>query len=636
MRAKEFIIEDAFNGIDISIEVEDDEIMVKATSNGRELGHVLFVDEGEYLMPQDLEVDERYQGQGIAATMYNYVKSKGYKIRRSGQQTDAGAGFWAKHRPEQNVWEQSVAEGVPQPGKSSGKPISWIDPTKVVTKYLTLDEIFKSVSGIPYYNNVVTDRDNKDFTWGVTKRVIQYAKELVIRPDTYKNWPPIIVLDGKLQDGAHRISTIYLMQQRVQPNNPIWKNAKLKVEFGTSDNVKQGVAEEVNPEILSTKHTLPTENITMGNYEFNARIYTGENPGLQIRAYDPKLRQGIQLIGNAYFVVHKDEKGNTWLESDDTVVRPSYYGKGVAAMMYAFAKSLGNDIKPSDIQEPLGKKMWKKWGKDAKNLVGEQGVAENAENLHIGDPIIITGKGIEFEGTTGEIVSFGQQNRFVVVNLYNHGKHSFHSSDVSYNEYAGSDEEEARAYDSDSDARNWNMDEQGVAEGQGEQISKTKALNSLRKELMNSYEYMKCANLEEFKHRLQWLSEGMLKNHMTDGKSTVINREEIKIYQEYRKKREQIQRGLTQGVAEDWNKVNHHDKTDGLSQKAVNAYRREHPGSKLKTAVTTKPSKLKAGSKDAKRRKSFCARMSGNKGPMKDEHGKPTPKAKALRRWNCE
>ena len=157
------------------------------------------------------------------------------------------------------------------------------------------------------------------------------------------------------------------------------KSEKLKKQSDKLDklaNKGQGVAEEVNPEILSTKHSLPTENITMGNYEFNARIYTGENPGLQIRAYDPKLRQGIQLIGNAYFVVHKDEKGNTWLESDDTVVRPSYYGKGVAAMMYAFAKSLGNDIKPSDIQEPLGKKMWKKWGKDAKNLVGEQGVAE--------------------------------------------------------------------------------------------------------------------------------------------------------------------------------------------------------------------------------------------------------------------
>ena len=89
-------------------------------------------------------------------------------------------------------------------------------------------------------------------------------------------------------------------------------------------------------------------------------------------------------------------------------------------------------------------------------------------------------------------------------------------------------------------------------------------------------------------------------------------------------------------LEEDWNKVNKQDKTDGLSQKAVNAYRRENPGSKLKTAVTTKPSKLKPGSKAAKRRKSFCARMSGNKGPMKKPNGKPTPKALALRRWNCE
>jgi hypothetical protein len=93
---------------------------------------------------------------------------------------------------------------------------------------------------------------------------------------------------------------------------------------------------------------------------------------------------------------------------------------------------------------------------------------------------------------------------------------------------------------------------------------------------------------------------------------------------------------ISELLKEDWNKVNKQDKTDGLSQKAVNAYRRENPGSKLKTAVTTKPSKLKPGSKAAKRRKSFCARMSGNKGPMKKPNGKPTPKALALRRWNCE
>jgi hypothetical protein len=73
----------------------------------------------------------------------------------------------------------------------------------------------------------------------------------------------------------------------------------------------------------------------------------------------------------------------------------------------------------------------------------------------------------------------------------------------------------------------------------------------------------------------------------------------------------------------------------GLNAKGVASYRAANPGSKLKTAVTTKPSKLKPGSKDAKRRKSFCARMSGVEGPMKKPNGKPTRKALALRKWNC-
>jgi len=55
----------------------------------------------------------------------------------------------------------------------------------------------------------------------------------------------------------------------------------------------------------------------------------------------------------------------------------------------------------------------------------------------------------------------------------------------------------------------------------------------------------------------------------------------------------------------------------------------------IHTAVTTPPSKLKPGSKAAKRRKSFCARMGGMPGPMKDEKGRPTRKAMSLRRWHC-
>jgi hypothetical protein len=84
-----------------------------------------------------------------------------------------------------------------------------------------------------------------------------------------------------------------------------------------------------------------------------------------------------------------------------------------------------------------------------------------------------------------------------------------------------------------------------------------------------------------------------------------------------------------------WHRKEGKNKKGGLNAKGVASYRREHPGSKLQTAVTTKPSKLKKGSKAAKRRKSFCARMSGVKGPMKKPNGKPTRKALALRKWNC-
>jgi len=83
-----------------------------------------------------------------------------------------------------------------------------------------------------------------------------------------------------------------------------------------------------------------------------------------------------------------------------------------------------------------------------------------------------------------------------------------------------------------------------------------------------------------------------------------------------------------------WRRKEGKDPKGGLNRKGVASYRRENPGSKLKMAVTTKPSKLKPGSKAANRRKSFCARMGGMKGPMKKD-GKPTRKALALRKWNC-
>lgn len=77
----------------------------------------------------------------------------------------------------------------------------------------------------------------------------------------------------------------------------------------------------------------------------------------------------------------------------------------------------------------------------------------------------------------------------------------------------------------------------------------------------------------------------------------------------------------------------HKSSTGGLTQKGRDSYNAK--GGNLKAPVTTPPSKLKAGSKAANRRKSFCARMGGMEGPMKKPNGEPTRKALALRKWNC-
>lgn len=87
-----------------------------------------------------------------------------------------------------------------------------------------------------------------------------------------------------------------------------------------------------------------------------------------------------------------------------------------------------------------------------------------------------------------------------------------------------------------------------------------------------------------------------------------------------------------------WQRKEGKDPSGGLNAKGVASYRRANPGSKLKTAVTTKPSKLKKGSKAANRRKSFCARMSGMKKRLTSAKTANDPNSrinKSLRKWNC-
>jgi hypothetical protein len=92
-------------------------------------------------------------------------------------------------------------------------------------------------------------------------------------------------------------------------------------------------------------------------------------------------------------------------------------------------------------------------------------------------------------------------------------------------------------------------------------------------------------------------------------------------------------RVTSRGLGDVYKRQGYKNPTGGLTQKGRDHYNRE-TGGNLQAPVTTPPSKLDPDSKAAGRRRSFCARMSGNSGPM-EKDGKPTRKALALRKWNC-
>jgi len=97
-------------------------------------------------------------------------------------------------------------------------------------------------------------------------------------------------------------------------------------------------------------------------------------------------------------------------------------------------------------------------------------------------------------------------------------------------------------------------------------------------------------------------------------------------------------RKFAKGGTPAWQRKEGKSESGGLNRKGIASYRAANPGSKLSMAVTTKPSKLKKGSKAANRRKSFCARMSGMKKRLTSAKTARDPNSrinKSLRKWNC-
>jgi len=138
-----------------------------------------------------------------------------------------------------------INENVPQPGISSGQAISDEEKEGMEkhTEQLTVNELIDMLDHIPYYKEVLSDVLNNDYSWGVTKKVMEYANYLKDNPDSIYNLPPIVIVNGKLQDGAHRISALYLLQNHLDSDNPLWYDTKLNVEFYRNETLESNTQE---------------------------------------------------------------------------------------------------------------------------------------------------------------------------------------------------------------------------------------------------------------------------------------------------------------------------------------------------------------------------------------------------------
>ena len=121
--------------------------------------------------------------------------------------------------------------------------------------------------------------------------------------------------------------------------------------------INEIITETVNPDILNPEFNHKQK---IGDFLYTAQTSktgNGFKTYLFIRCYYRN-----KLIGKVNFEV-RIFAGNKWLESQITTVDSNYQQRGIASTMYAYAKMLGNDVKPSKYQSDMGKDMWNSWKK---------------------------------------------------------------------------------------------------------------------------------------------------------------------------------------------------------------------------------------------------------------------------------
>ena len=120
------------------------------------------------------------------------------------------------------------------------------------------------------------------------------------------------------------------------------------------------IVETINPDVFNPKFKDTQE---FGGLTYNASCENIDGKSyFKITVYD-----GDRCVGVTKFRPYRDANKNYWLEAFIVSIHSEYRGQNIASYTYAYARSLGNTIKPSQDQTPSGKAMWASWAKSGES-----------------------------------------------------------------------------------------------------------------------------------------------------------------------------------------------------------------------------------------------------------------------------
>ena len=350
-------------------------------------------------------VEPEFRGCGLGRKMYDYARGLGYKIRQSNALTAKGRQFWEKN-PEMALEEINpdmrnpgfkhqqeigdfilTAETIKGPHMTKlnitchdrydmediiGTVDFWVG-TKALTSGLTwvaYERRKQGVASAMYAYAKMLGNDVKPSRcqlpagkgmWDAWKKSGE-AQHLLPESESYQ--PPELHTGDKILKGKFKNSPAEIKGfKKDKHNQPVLKTNKGDIQL-FKPRVTKLMKEEINPDILDPHFSDEQE---IGDYRFTANMELAgysKTPQLVIRCYDGETRIGEVKFYSTY--------GDS-LISSLTTVSPIYQKQGIASLMYAYARMLGNTIEPSKSQLPPGKKMWKSWKKagDAEHLMKE-------------------------------------------------------------------------------------------------------------------------------------------------------------------------------------------------------------------------------------------------------------------------